>query len=151
MRLSNRISRKLLTLWLLCVIPLGACAGLRAYDHDQLVTDLQAAGFAVAPTALVAPNLLIGAGQTIQVNQEMVHSYEFRDMQSAQERFAGIAPDGGTIDVPYFDEGGQLKTILREPLHGHGEPHFYQRGRLIVVYAGEDTGPLTILSEILGK
>lgn len=69
--------------------------------------------------------------QLIRVNGEDVQVFEYADAAAAQQEAATIAPDGGSV-------GTSMVTWI-------ATPHFYQSGRLIVLYVGENdqvTGPL---------
>ena len=63
-------------------------------------------------------------------------TYEFEDEAAAQEQVGLVSPDGSGIGNKFV---GWRET-----------PHFYTRGRLIVVYLGDDEKMIDALQQALG-
>jgi len=72
----------------------------------------------------------------IRVNDEDVQVFQYRDRSQADAKAATISPDGRTI--------GNAKVHWIEP------PHFYKKGRLLVLYVGTTEGVLQVLAAALG-
>lgn len=132
-------------------MPLTACQFGFGYDKEQFITELRAEGAKVDYTAMMAPNFWLGTGSTTLANDKRVHVYESSDVKTSREMAENISPDGETITVPYDEVDGLSHTMLREYLHWEGAPHLYQRGRLIVVYVGDDPELMDTMEDILGE
>jgi hypothetical protein len=130
---------------------LSACQFAVGYDADRFLSDLQKAGIVFDYTAMLAPNIWLGAGQTILVKDERVHLYEFPDSKTAHGKAAQISADGASIVFPYQDQDGSTQLMLSETLVWQGAPHLFRRGRLIVVYVGANPELVETLSGILGE
>ena len=116
------------------------------YDYKRLIDDLRSAGATVeehsSPTgeqsyfkrgstlSLVA---LLGSGRRVSVNGETIRVYEYPDVLAADTEAGFVSPDGYNISVPLGDSrylGSHYEWV--EP------PHFFKKGRVIVLYVGLD-------------
>lgn len=73
----------------------------------------------------------------IQINGAEVQVFEFPDSGTVQTAASSISADGSSI-------GTSMMMWVEAP-------HFYQSGRLIVIYVGTDEHMLTLLANILGE
>lgn len=116
------------------------------YDFDRLIADLRAAGATVELTS--DQNIDHGFGWPARrtvVNGENVYVYEFADELQAAVAAGGVSPNGYSFTRP--DGPNKMTTHVDwlEP------PHFYRRGRLVVIYAGRDAGMKELLAGLLGS
>jgi len=115
-------------------LPIGA--GDEAMDYAGFVDALEAAGAEVEPVETLDPGFFDTTAQIIEVNGAQLQVYEFADPAAAQAAAATVSEDGteiGSAVIRWMDA-----------------PHFYQQGRIIVLYLGNDAQMLSLLEEILG-
>ena len=105
-------------------------------DQPSLIDALRASGLTVNPVARVQQPVLSGTGDTVQVNSETIQIYEYPDAKAAQDDAAKVQPNG---------------TVPGVSVTWSGQPHFYLKERIIVVYPGKDQTILTALEAALGK
>lgn len=106
-------------------------------DYVSLVDALRAKGAEVEPTGTVEQPFFDVSGQTVTVNGMEVQIFEYASAEAAGEEASLIGPDGsaiGTTMVTWIDT-----------------PHFYQQGRLIVLYVGNDQNTLSLLESTVGS
>jgi hypothetical protein len=115
-----------------------------AYAAASLRADLQAAGLTVTQTKDAINQGFSIPGQRWQANGENVYVYEYADPAGAATDAAGVSPDGTTITRA--DHG---QSVMRS-VDWIATPHFYRRGRLIVIYAGDSSSLIITLSGVLG-
>ncbi|HEY4724254.1 MAG TPA: hypothetical protein VII92_20530, partial [Anaerolineae bacterium] len=75
-------------------------------------------------------------GQIVKVNGFDVQVFEFQDEATAETTAGRVGPDGSTFET----------TIV----NWIAPPHFFQTGRIIVLYVGQDTGLLKLLAATVG-
>jgi plastocyanin len=75
-------------------------------------------------------------GNSITVNGENVQVFEYADEASAEAEATTISSDGSSI-------GTSIVSWV-------APPHFYQTGRIIVLYVGTNTRVIDILEEVVG-
>ena len=116
------------------------------YGLKSLMDDLGSAGATVEElTGPLSRHGFSVGGRRIAVNGETIHGYVFADASTADTEAAFVSPDGWTISVPL--ERGVIRETINEWL---GPPHFYKKGRLIVVYIGDNTAVIDALEGVLG-
>lgn len=111
-----------------------------ASDQDGLVKfidDLRLAAESVAITGKVDQPFFSVPAQNIVVNGDDVQVFEYSDSASAESEAAQISADGSSV--------GTTMISWVAP------PHFYTKGRLIVLYVGENIAVLNALADVLGK
>jgi len=102
-------------------------------DLDSLLAALGADASSVVMEPVSEPYFSV-EGQAVDINGEQVHVYEFPDEETAQLDADLVSADGTMVgDV----------TV-------NGTPHFYQAGRFIVVYMGDDPATIDLLEASLG-
>lgn len=106
-------------------------------DYVSLVDALRAKGAEVEPTDTVEQPFFDVTGQIITVNGMEVQVFEYASAEAAGEEASLIGPDGSAI-------GATMVTWLNAP-------HFYQQGRLIVLYVGNDENTLNLLESMVGR
>ncbi len=105
-------------------------------DQPSLIDALRASGLSVNPVARLQQPVLSGSGETVQVNRETIQVYEFADGKAAQDEAAKVQPNG---------------TVPGVTVNWPGQPHFYRKERIVVIYPGNDQAVLTALEAALGK
>lgn len=105
-------------------------------DYVSFIDTLRAAGAKVELTGEVEQPFFTVTGQTITVNAADVQVFEFADDATAQAAASKVGPDGSSFEttmVTWIDS-----------------PHFFRTGRIIVLYVGQATDLLKLLSSTLG-
>jgi len=76
-------------------------------------------------------------GKMIEVQGEGVQVFQYLSAAEADRQAALVSPSGSTI--------GTTKV------HWIGPPHFYKKGKLLVLYVGDDDKLLKALEAALGR
>lgn len=119
------------------VSPPGAVShGGPVKDYVSLIDNLRGQGAAVGPKAGANQTFFSGTGYLINVNGQDVQVFEYPDAAAAKKDADKVSSDGSTI-------GTSMVTWV-------DTPHFYKKGRLIVLYVGNDAKTLGILNKVLG-
>jgi len=105
-------------------------------DQPSLIDALRASGLTVNPVVKVQQPVLSGTGDTVQVNSETIQVYEYSDAKAAQDDASKVQPNG---------------TVPGVSVTWPGQPHFYRKERIVVIYPGTDQKVLTALEAALGK
>lgn len=144
----------LLSVCLLCVVAVGftACGGKLPVsnqspqgkshagpvtDYASLVADLRAAGVSVKREGKVDQPFFSVTGMMIKVRGEDVQVFQYSDAMAAEAQAALVSPSGSAV--------GTTK------IHWVGPPHFFKKGRLIVLYVGDNDKVLNALEAVLGR
>src|SRR5438045_6886791 len=88
-------------------------------DQPSLIDALRAMGLTVNPVAKIQSPFLSGTGNSVQVDSETIEVFEYSDENAAKSDAAKIQPNG---------------TVPGTPVAWSATPHFYQKGRIIVIY-----------------
>ena len=105
-------------------------------DYVSLIDNLRAAGATVEPVGEVSQPFFSVPGYVIEVNGEQVQVFEYADEAAANAEAATVSPDGSTV--------GRTFVGWVAP------PHFFTKGRIIVLYAGSNQATLELLQRVLG-
>lgn len=114
-----------------------APAGVPVEDFAGLVGALRTAGLAVEEAGTVDQSFFSVTGRRVLVGGLDVQVFEFPDEAAARAAAASISPDGTSI-------GTTLVTWI-------GRPHFFQEGRLLVLFMGSGKSILSVLEAVLGR
>jgi hypothetical protein len=111
-------------------------------DQASFADALQGQGLTVTEVGpLQQPFLQPQSGAILQISGDdisdpaEVQVYEYADAAAAQADAAQIGPDGNP------------RTAIIEWI---APPHFFQTGRIIVLYVGSDPGVLDVLNQLIG-
>ena len=142
--MKSRLVSTAVTLSLL-LLPLGCGEpptgpGDSELDLQTFIVRLQEAGAEVILAGPIPGPVFLAGGHVLTVNGHRVGAYVYESAQKARSAAAGISPDGSSIR-----EDGRATHI-----EWVDAPHFFNAGRLIVLYVGRDTGVLSRLVRILG-
>ena len=105
-------------------------------DKASLVTALKNAGATMETGEPVSQAFFTPEGSILKVNGADVQVFEYESAEAMEEEASQVAPDGGSI-------GTSMVTWI-------DTPHFYQAGRIIVLYVGSDETILDMLENVLG-
>lgn len=117
------------------ISPTAMSRGKEIGGYVELIDALRGTGAAVAPVQEVVQPFFAVPGQVIAVNGAEIQVFEYPDEAARQVDSDVISPDGysiGTSSVGWIDQ-----------------PHFWIKGRLIVLYVGSDQPTLALLTGIL--
>ncbi len=142
--MKSRLVSTAVTLSLL-LLPLGCGEpptgpGDSELDLQTFIARLQEAGAEVILEGPITVPSFLAGGHILTVNGHRVEAYVYESAQEARSAAVGISPDGSSIR-----EDGRATHI-----EWVDAPHFFNAGRLIVLYVGRDTGVLSRLVRILG-
>jgi hypothetical protein len=104
-------------------------------DLASLMKTLRAQGLKVRFAGAIEDPLLPGTGTALIVNGADVQVFEYADNNAVQAALAMINPDGSLVDVD---------------IDWDGSPHFYQSGRIIALYIGNNDTVTKALTRALG-
>jgi hypothetical protein len=105
-------------------------------SYDQLLTALQSNEQTVEVAGYVSQPFFAPEGQLIKLDGEDIQIFEFASQGEADSAAESISPDGSSI-------GTSMVSWI-------SSPHFYQAGKLIVLYVGEDQNVISSLEGLLG-
>ncbi|UCD99533.1 MAG: hypothetical protein JSV42_02040 [Chloroflexota bacterium] len=97
---------------------------------------LQSAGFAVEASGSIVQPFFEPEAKIITVNDQEIQVFEFVTVSEALSAAETISPEGSSI-------GTSMVTWI-------SPPHFYQVGRLIILYLGDDPEIMKALEGLLG-
>ena len=110
--------------------------------YASLIDDLRNEGATVESGGLVDQPFFSVQGRIIIVNGSNVQVFEYAN-EVAAESDAGLVSDDG-FQVGNAEEG-EVTSV-----GWIASPHFFKDGKVIVIYVGDDTGVLSVLTEVLG-
>jgi len=105
-------------------------------DYDSLVANLKSTRISVEIGERVSQPFFTSQGQVIKVTGEDVQVFEYISKEEAFQEVMQVSADGssvGTTMITWIDS-----------------PHFYQSGKIIVLYIGNTPEVVEILTEVLG-
>jgi hypothetical protein len=106
-------------------------------DYASLVDALREQGVTVESAGTVSQPFFTVEGQAITFNGEQVQVFVFADTAAASAAAAQVSDDGSSV-------GTNMITWI-------AAPHFYQAGRLIVLYIGDQAAVQSALESVLGE
>lgn len=106
-------------------------------DHVSLVDTLRGQGLTVEPTGPISQPFFSRPGQTLRVNDQDIQVFEFEDSAAMESQAKEISSDGMSI--------GNTVVQWISP------PHFFSKGKILVLYLGTDSELLKKLEAALGK
>jgi hypothetical protein len=127
----------LLAAWLAAYAPFHAIAHEPPRDYASFITDLTAAGGIVETDGEISQPIFAVKGHRITVNGSDVQIFEFPSHTKATAEAARISPDGYSIGTT------QVDWIAK--------PHFYNSGKLIILYVGENAVIERLLESVVGS
>jgi hypothetical protein len=110
----------------------------------NLILSFEFEGVKVETADEISDHGFILQGEILRMNGDQVFAYEFANEKLATNEAALVSPDGFTITRP---EG---EGIVEINLGWISTPYFYQKDRLIAIYAGENLEVMDILESFFG-
>jgi hypothetical protein len=104
-------------------------------DRASLIDALRARGLNVQTAGEVQQPFFEVSGTTLKVAGADVQVFEFADAAAAKQAMSAIGPDGNP------------PTMIIDWV---APPHFYQAGKIIALYIGDDTAIIEALTKTLG-
>lgn len=108
-----------------------------AFGLDTFVEALRASGANTQIAEEIEQPFFDAPGQVLVVNGMRVQVFEYPNQLAREEDSNRIAPDGRAI-------GGNIPEWTNQP-------HFWVRGRIIVLFIGTDQGTIRLLKDVLGE
>jgi len=105
-------------------------------DRASLIAALEALGATVEVGEPITQAFFSPEGSIIKVNGADVQVFEYENAEAMENEASQVAPDGGSI-------GTSMVTWM-------DTPHFYEAGRIIVLYVGSDETILDLLENVMG-
>lgn len=106
-------------------------------DYVSLINALRAAGVSAEPGAHAEQPFLSVEGKMIKIGDQDVQVFQYSEAAQANAQAALVSPDGGAVGT------NKIRWI--------GSPHFYKKGKLLVLYLGDDAKVLKALDAVLGR
>ena len=105
-------------------------------DYVSLLDSLRAGGASVEPAGEIEQPFFSVTGRVIKVNGGDVDVFEYDDSDDADAEAKKVSTDAGWVG--------------KHHVNWIATPHFYKRGKLIVVYMGEKEAVLKTLETVAG-
>ena len=105
-------------------------------DYTSLVEDLKSTSTSAEPGESISQPFFTPQGQVIKLNDEDVQVFEYVSEEEVLKEAMQVSANGnsvGTTMISWIDT-----------------PHFYQSGKIIVLYVGNTPQVIEILTEVLG-
>jgi hypothetical protein len=109
---------------------------LAVEDKASLISALEAAGATVKIGHSVSQAFFTPDGSIIKVNGADVQAFEYESPEEMENEVSQVSSDGSTIRT-------SMVTWI-------DAPHFYEAGRIFVLYVGSDAPVLDLLEGTLG-
>ncbi len=116
--------------------PVPSSEPLSVQDQSSLLVALEAAGAKVEIGESITQEFFSPEGHTVKVNGADLQVFEYENAEAMEKEASQVAPDGGSI-------GTSMLTWI-------DTPHFYNTGRIIVLYLGNDQALLDLLNKVIG-
>jgi hypothetical protein len=116
--------------------PTAASHSEAAEGFSNLVDGLHGAGAQVELTGELLQPFFTVAAKIVSVNDADVQVFDYDSVSAARQEATLVSPDGGSVGT------SAMSWIAT--------PHFYQAGRLIVLYVGDDASTINLLTSVLG-
>jgi len=106
-------------------------------DHISLIDNLRANGATVTTAGRIEQPFFHPTGFFIKVNEQSVQVFEYNSPEDAEMEASFVSEDGSSV-------GTNMPLWI-------GDPHFYQKERIIVLYVGDDPAIEELLESVLGS
>ncbi len=115
-------------------------------DENTLIWKLRLAGMNVTPNGEIDSGMFSVKAHSLLVDGATLEVFVYNNVGEARNDSARISSDGYTVYLP------KIGNYSREIKLGWiSPPHFYQSGRIIVVYAGSNTKITQTLERVMGR
>lgn len=110
--------------------------GMQGRGYLDLVSQLRARGATVEDGGKMQQDMFTINPNTMLVNHQDMWVFEFESEQDAKDQMSQVSPDGTAV-------GGRA-------VHQIGDPHFFEKGSMLVYYEGSDKPTLDLLTSVMG-
>lgn len=111
----------------------GASESDSAMNYASFLSYLQEAGFQVEETGVVSQPFTTTEAKTLTINSGEMQVFEFADQPTAEAQISAFQE--------YFDTSMVMWIA---------PPHFYQTGRIIILYLGDNAEIIQAMESIAG-
>jgi hypothetical protein len=129
-----------LLLLLVAALALTACGGQPAsaqgYGTAEFVEELREKGAEVETGEEVEQAFFSVIGTSVNLNGESLQMFEYDSAETMESDAVLVDADGGSI-------GTSMVTWV-------ATPHFYKKGRILVLYIGDNVETIELLESVLG-
>ena len=108
----------------------------RVVDYASLLADLRAKGLRAESAGKIVQPFFAVAGRVILVNGQDLQVFQYPSAARTNAQAALVSPDG--------------LTVANTKVHWLAPPRFYKRGKLLVIYLGDDRDVSSALEATLG-
>ena len=128
------------TVLVMFALVLAACGGqptsVQDFGIEEFMTALREKGVEPEKGDSVEQAFFSVIGSFVNFGEESVQVFEYDSAETMESDAVLVSPDGGSI-------GTSMVTWI-------GTPHFYNKGRILVLYLGDNTETLSLLEDVLG-
>ena len=129
-----------LVVLIVAVLLLTACgsppASAQGFGMDEFIEALRAEGVEAEKGDSVEQAFFSVAGSFVNFDGESVQVFEYGSAETMESDAVLVDADGGSI-------GTSMVMWV-------ATPHFYKKGRILVLYVGDNTETLSVLESVLG-
>lgn len=138
--MKSRFSLSVMAL-LVAALVLTACGGQPAsaqgFGTDEFIAALQEKGVEAEKGDSVEQAFFSVIGNYVNFNGESVQVFEYETAETMESDAVLVDADGGSI-------GTSMVSWV-------ATPHFYKKGRILVLYVGDDAETVEVLESVLGS
>jgi hypothetical protein len=136
--MKEKLLLALLVLLIAAVV--GACGGQPAaaqgYGTEEFLSELREKGVEPEKGDSVEQAFFSVIGTSVNINGESVQVFEYDSAETMES-------DAVLVDASGSPIGTSMVTWM-------ATPHFYKKGRILVLYVGDNAGTLEVLEGVLG-
>jgi hypothetical protein len=110
-----------------------------------LVSALRAQGATVQDEGIGSDLFLAGTDHRLRVNGMSIDAFEYRTTLEARYDASRISRDGSTFGPRFGPFGDHAATVDYV-----APPHWFRKGRVLVLYVGRQADLLALLRQVLG-
>jgi hypothetical protein len=110
------------------------------FDLAAFVGALENQGLSVKVVPETSESFFSGHASGVRVGKRLVRVIEYRSAALMQREAAGVSPDGYQVQSERSD-------VMVEWV---APPHFFKRGRVIVLFLGKDPSLISAIQSVLG-
>lgn len=115
----------------------GQSAFAQNFGTEEFIEALQAEGVEAQKGDVVEQPFFSVTGSFIEFDGGSVQVFEYDSPETMESDAKLVAPEGGSIGTSM--------------IHWIETPHFYKKGRVLVIYLGDDAKTLELLERVLGE
>lgn len=115
-------------------------------DYKSFISYIKGLGLNVASETKAVSDLYGGDITEIKTNGESIYVLEYPNEIDSRQMASQISPDASTITKVRANGTSQIITIDRTKI----PTYYFHKGKLIVIYAGNNEAIAKILEEVLG-